>query len=184
MCNGYAKPKFENGKCICTFPYTGDTCDSCEDGFEPQKIKMKSKSPEQETAIVCVPEKGSKYENCSGFGEYNQKRRECSCDSLHAGAFCDECANPNRAYPDCTEEQETDVINSEIMRDYDNRRRGQVYGADDYLLSDASNIFRQQCPLTNYPTFLNELHTHKQFASGDFHLADFYVTNHDADNVI
>ena len=30
MCNGYAKPRFENGMCVCTFPYTGPTCDECE----------------------------------------------------------------------------------------------------------------------------------------------------------
>ncbi len=185
MCNGYAKPKFENGKCICTFPYIGETCESCEeDGFEPQTIRIKAKMPEDETAIICVPKKGSKYENCNGFGEYNQKRRSCTCDSLHAGSFCEECAAPNKAYPDCTEQQETDVINSEVMRDYDKRRRSQVYGVDDYLLAEANNIFRQQCPLTNYPNFLNDIYYHKQFASGDFHLADFYVTNHDADNVI
>ena len=59
-----------------------------------------------------------------------------------------------------------------------------MYGADDYLLSDARNILRQQCLETSYPKFLNELLTQKQFASGDFHLADFYVTNHDAYNVI
>ena len=38
--------------------------------------------------------------------------------------------------------------------------------------------------MTDYPTLLNTITAHKQFASGDFHLSDTYVVNHDADNLI
>ena len=31
---------------------------------------------------------------------------------------------------------------------------------------------------------MNQITNHKEFASGDFHIADVYVVNHDADNVI
>lgn len=40
MCNGYAKPKFEEGQCICTFPYSGETCDRCEEGFEAKRVEI------------------------------------------------------------------------------------------------------------------------------------------------
>ena len=31
---------------------------------------------------------------------------------------------------------------------------------------------------------MNEISNHKEFASGDFHISDYYRTNHDSDNVI
>jgi hypothetical protein len=63
MCNGFAKPKFENGRCVCTFPYTGDTCDSCEEGFTATRQMVSGKyANEDATAVVCEPDKGSKYE--------------------------------------------------------------------------------------------------------------------------
>jgi hypothetical protein len=70
MCNGYAKPRFENGMCICTFPYKGLTCDDCEPEFEVTSvIVQKIDKP----LIICRPAKGSKYENCHGFGEYFER---------------------------------------------------------------------------------------------------------------
>ena len=45
-CNGFAKPKFENGQCVCTFPYMGETCDKCAEGFNEVSIKLKSKKEE------------------------------------------------------------------------------------------------------------------------------------------
>lgn len=87
-------------------------------------------------------------------------------------------------YPDCVTEEKSKVVGSEVLRDYEKRRRSQVYKRADFLMQDLDNVFRQQCSVTNYPTFLNDIHNHKEFVSGDFHISDFYVTNHDADNVI
>ena len=44
--------------------------------------------------------------------------------------------------------------------------------------------FQQQCQYTNFPNFLNQIQNHKEFISGEFHLADVYTVNHDEDNVI
>jgi len=102
MCNGFAKPKFENGRCVCTFPYTGDTCDSCEEGFTATRQMVSGKyATEDATAVVCEPEKGSKYEQCNGFGDYSRASKKCVCDSRHSGFFCEECADSLMEYPDC-----------------------------------------------------------------------------------
>ena len=31
---------------------------------------------------------------------------------------------------------------------------------------------------------MNQIHNHKEFVTGDFHIADIFTVNHDADNVI
>ena len=51
-------------------------------------------------------------------------------------------------------------------------------------MQDRGSIFQQQCHITDYPNYLNQITNHKEFESGDFHIAEHYMTNHDADNVI
>jgi hypothetical protein len=141
-------------------------------------------SQKEETATQCEPAKGSEWENCNGFGRYSNNSKSCTCDNLHAGFFCEECKDQNMEYPDCVNEQKSKTTSSDVLRDYEQRRRSQVYNVTDHLRYDVDNVFTQQCAVTNYPTFLNEIHAHKEFVSGDFHISDFFVTNHDADNVI
>lgn len=51
-------------------------------------------------------------------------------------------------------------------------------------MEERGSPFQQQCPYTDFPNFLNQIWNHKEFKGGNFHLADVYTTNHDADNVI
>jgi len=38
-CNPFSEAKFESGKCVCPWPYSGATCEDCDHGYKPEKRK-------------------------------------------------------------------------------------------------------------------------------------------------
>lgn len=47
-----------------------------------------------------------------------------------------------------------------------------------------SHKFSQQCQFTNLPDSLNSLPYHQELSNGEFHIADTFTVNHNAENVI
>ena len=85
-CNPYSEAKFEDGKCICVFPYTGVLCEVCMPGYKEEKME----DAEDETHVMCVGDGKSENFSCNGHGEiYNGK---CRCHKEYAGDHCDRCS--------------------------------------------------------------------------------------------
>ena len=120
---------------------------------------------------------------CNGFGTYDKKKRICKCATGYAGDNCEMCEDGEQEYPDCTDEFKAKDMDSDVFSGWGKQRREQVKNKDDPL-EIINSPFQQQCPYTDFPNFLNSIHTHKEFSTGEFHIADTYTVNHDDYNVI
>lgn len=124
-CNPYAKAKVdEQGRCICTPPYTGPTCDSCERGYVAQS-KRSWASSDHEEFTVCVPDIHSDAVQCNGHG--HQRGHTCDCDHGFAGDHCEYCEDPRFEYPDCTGRALADAMDSAHFAQMEKQRHEQVY---------------------------------------------------------
>lgn len=95
------------------------------------------------------------------------------------------CDNHEFEYPDCTGIYQASNMQSSAYNAFSQRRVEQVYHSQYHTYANLNTSpFQQQCSYTDYPNFLNQITNHKEFSSGDFHLADVHVVNHDTDNVI
>lgn len=183
QCNPFAKAKTtKTGACECTFPYKGEKCEECEQDFraDKQDTKVKGKNVKH---TVCVPIDDTDQFECNGFGTYNKKKKACKCVTGYAGDHCEMCEDGEQEFPDCTDEFKAKDMDSDIFDAWGKRRREQVDNEDDHF-NNINSPFQQQCAYTDFPNFLNSIHTHKEFSTGEFHIADIYTVNHDDHNVI
>ena len=95
-------PRLVEGKCQCTFPYTGSQCDQCESGYKASK--------DNKSLTICsIDKKACTAELCNNHGKCIQDNNstgllKCQCSENYKGKFCDKCANKKFAYPDCDSE--------------------------------------------------------------------------------
>ena len=121
---------------------------------------------------------------CNGFGRYNKRSQTCDCEHGYAGNFCEMCDDIDFEYPDCTGLMDADLMYGDAYDSYNMQRREQVYHEDYHIGQHVTSPFQQQCSYTDFPNFLNQIQNHKEFISGEFHIADVFTVNHDEDNVI
>jgi len=128
VCNPNAQPKLDkNDKCICSEPYKGDTCQSCESGFKAEKDGLNTK---------CVFDHDHITETiCNGHGRAKNSRAtnieqiECDCDKGFGGIYCDYCSNPEYAYPDCQEGAvSSSIYDPEIAHEFLARKKYNEHG--------------------------------------------------------
>ena len=85
-----------------------------------------------------MPDEGSDYLECNGFGTYNRHSQVCDCEEGYAGEFCEMCENAEFEYPDCTGELEAGYMESEAYDGFNARRREQVYHEVYHLETEGS----------------------------------------------
>lgn len=94
------------------------------------------------------------------------------------------------AYPDCTEGLSASIYNSEEAHAFLSRRRYDEHGystaAERYFPAGAlePSVFNEECGWVDFPDDLDRIEFMREFNSGEFHIADVYVVNHDQDNVM
>ena len=85
---------FENNKCICKSPYTGEKCMECIDGYFMNNGK-------------CISLNNCNKNFCNGNGNcvkdnFNGNNNiKCQCKANFIGNKCDKCFNNKRIYPNC-----------------------------------------------------------------------------------
>ena len=177
-CNPNAFAKLVDNKCVCTYPYKGTECEECERGYN---AVTNGKHP-----ICLLDKKVCSQDYCNRHGDCLEKgiTLTCKCQDKYMGLLCDQCKDPQYAYPDC-EDILADIYQEQSEKDYLLRRQ---YNQDGYqkskidseLLNDAK---KPQCQFANYPRDLDRVEF-MDFLQGDFHIADFYTINHDQDNIM
>ena len=149
-CNPYAKPKVEaDGKCICTYPYTGTDCESCVAGFHGTKASTRIGDVNQKHT-VCIADEETDEGECNGFGTWNRNKKLCVCNKGYSGVFCETCTDSRLKYPECVVDEsdldEEDKIpadsTSKELREFVKQRKQQVY-ENDYLKQDRGSVFQQ-----------------------------------------
>jgi hypothetical protein len=85
-CNPNAMPKIEDGKCICTSPYTGASCEDCESGY------IKSKDRKGHHAICSLDLSRCSNDICNNHGQCikppssnEPSMMVCKCDEKFDG---------------------------------------------------------------------------------------------------
>ena len=180
-CNPASRARHgKDGECICNAPYTGDECYQCIQGYTAKTIRSTS---HEKNVVLCQAKPDNDVSDCNGNGHYQPSSRKCACDKGFTGDFCEKCEDSKFEYPDCSESTPVDLSSSASLKGIFKRRKQNVYHSN-YLQEDRGGVFQQQCQNNDYPTFLNQIGLHKEFKSGNFHIANTYVANHDADNVI
>lgn len=195
-CNPHARPKLDrNGNCICSAPYTGSNCESCDAGFvaAPQAAQL----GREKSHTVCVPDlQHLATQACNGHGKPKSSRAsnagqvECECDSGYGGRFCDYCLDASLAYPDCSPDISAEIYDSGAAHAFLARRRYDEHGystaASKYFAPGSlePTIFNEECGWVDFPDDLDRLEFMKGFMGNEMHIADVYVVNHRQDNVM
>lgn len=151
-CNPHSSYKCgKNGECICHYPYKGQKCSECTDGFTFDQNTGKC----VENLLNCDDAK-----TCSGHGKCvndfnsNNNSKMCLCDdgftsySNEKNVFCNTCADPKRNWPYCIDKNEANN------------------GSKDSLLLD-SNI-----PCEDYPILYKKLFTDFEDEEKDLNTQD------------
>lgn len=197
-CNPQAQPKLDSDKsCICASPYTGRDCYECQTGFKSIKESRIGPDGKEEERTVCVVD-SSHLTNavCNSHGSPKSTRIshvnevECNCDNGYAGRFCDFCSNPSFAFPDCEKEISAEIYDPALVHSFLTRRHYSEHGystaAAQYFSEGAlePSVFNSECGWVDYPDDFDRIEFSKEFADGELHFADFFVVNHQSDNII
>ena len=197
-CNPLAQPKLDSSNdCICASPYTGRDCYECLSGFEPKKEARIGPDGKEEMSYECVVDEHHLTNAvCNAHGKpkthyiSHVAEVECNCDHGYAGRFCDFCANPSFAYPDCEKEISAEIYDPELVHSFLARRRYSEHGyssAAAQYFSEGTlepSVFNSECGWVDYPDDFDRIEFSKEFTDGEFHIADYYVVNHQQDNII
>mmetsp|Transcript_21053 Transcript_21053/g.32591 ORF Transcript_21053/g.32591 Transcript_21053/m.32591 type:complete len:309 (+) Transcript_21053:2716-3642(+) len=200
-CNPFAEPKVTaDGSCVCSSPYTGPDCESCEEGFlSLQRDAESSEKHKNATGLHshCVMDHHHLSKavcNSHGRPQHSEAKTmdevECHCDAGFGGTYCDYCVDPSFAFPDCHEAISSLIYDPEATHEFLSRRKYNEHGystvAAQYfgVNSLEPTIFNEECAWVDYPDDLDRVEHTKEFRDGSFHLADLYVVNHKQDNVL
>jgi len=121
-CNPYSEAKFEEGKCICPFPYTGSTCEQCVTGY----VEEKEEDEIGEMHTMCKGDAKSEKFRCNGHGSIQSGK--CHCEEHFAGSNCDRCADEEMQYPDCDKEDASDIESTDAREKAEDHREGELEG--------------------------------------------------------
>lgn len=116
----------------------------------------------------------------------------CTCNTGYGGATCDYCTDAAHAYPDCDGEGglSAAIYDDKAAHAFLDRRQYSEHGystaAAQYFPRGAlePTVFNEECGWVDFPDDLGRIEFTNEFSSGEFHLADLYVTNHKQDNII
>lgn len=159
-CNPNSMPKIVNGQCKCQYPYTGSDCETCEKGFKQTKDSYKH-------AVCAVDLTRCSSDVCNSHGTCEESfsdisKVKCSCKPQYSGKFCEKCADPSLAYPDCDSKN---GARSEIysvkkqLPEYMQRSKYQSGGYETNLVqtTTSSTNGRDECLFSNFPTDLDRM---------------------------
>ena len=121
-CNPFADAKFEEGKCICPFPYTGSNCEQCVTGYKEEKME----DIDDSSHTICVGDAKAETFRCNGHGSIQSGK--CHCNEHYAGSNCDRCADEDMAYPDCDKEDPSDIESTDAREKSAKHREGELEG--------------------------------------------------------
>ena len=169
-CNPYADPRVnERGQCVCAEPYSGKDCEQCTSGFLPIKVdpQVTGDKKAHSRCVLDIDHVSSAV--CNGHGKPKQhhakslKEVTCDCDRGFSGQFCDFCADPTVAYPDCTEALSSIIYDPEETHAFLSRRRYDEHGystvATRYFKQGElePTVFNEECGWVDFPDDLDKI---------------------------
>ena len=87
----------KSGKCKCSYPYKGERCDQCEEGYLLKEGRCIEK-------VTCDPKVHcSNHGQCFAVGDHFI----CNCENgfgSYGRAFCNKCSNNTKIFPHCQED--------------------------------------------------------------------------------